>query len=332
MNDQDKQHQEVMEKLSLLQPRANDAPRPARQALANLQQRIDQEQQNTLSARLQTFFFAPARRLALTAVFLLLFFGTALSFPTVRAAASDFLGLFRVQKFAAISISPEQIAMLEQIAELGLSPGELEILEEPGAATEVDSLREAQTLTGMSTIRTLPDLGEPTELFVTDGGSGRFRLDLEGTRAILEAANVDPNLLPNDIQNTNVHITIFSGVQQHWEASNISLLQTESPIVTYPEKIDQAVLGSALLQILGMSEAEANRLASQIDWTSTLLLPIPQDAASFSEVMVEGTSGIQLDSIDGQSSALVWQQNGMIHLLVREGAGADLLDLVSQLK
>ena len=331
MNDQDKQFQEVMEKLSLLQPGTDDAPRPARQALANLQRRIDLEQQDSLSARLQTFFFAPARRLALTAVFLLLFFGTAFSFPTVRAAASDFLGLFRVQKFAAISISPEQIAMLEQIAELGLSPGELELIEEPGAATEVDSLREAQSLTGIAAIRTLSDLGEPTELFVTDGGSARFRLDVEGTRAILESAGVDPNVLPADINNTNINVNVFPGVQQHWADSNISLLQTESPIVTYPEKIDRAVLGSAFLQMLGMSEAEANRLAAQIDWTSTLLLPIPQDAASFNEIMIEGSSGIQLDSVDGQSSALVWQRDGIIHLLIREGEGVDLLDLVSQL-
>ena len=48
-----------------------------------------------------------------------LFFAVLFSFPAVRAAASDFLGLFRVQKFAPISISPEQMAMLEQLAEGG---------------------------------------------------------------------------------------------------------------------------------------------------------------------------------------------------------------------
>ncbi|KAA3660419.1 MAG: hypothetical protein DWQ04_19435 [Chloroflexi bacterium] len=323
--------QEVMNKLALLQPEAEDAPRPAGQALARLQQRIDLEQQQTLGVRLQAFFLAPARRAALTAVFLILFFGTAFSFPTVRAAASDFLGRFRVQKFAAISISPEQIAMLEKIADLGLSPGELEIFEEPGAATEVDSLREAQSLTGIEGVRTLSDLGEPTTVFVTDGGYGRFKIDPEGTRAILEAAGVNANVLPDDLENANIHITVFAGVQQQWE-SGIMLMQTESPIVDYPNDFDSTLLGSALLQILGMSEAEANRLAAQIDWTSTLLLPIPQEAATFSEVTVEGNSGILLDSLDGQSSALVWQRDGIIHLLIQEGNTVDLQELVGNLR
>ena len=323
--------QEVMNKLTLLQPGADDAPRPAGQALAHLQQKIDLAQQKTLGARLPAFFFAPARRVALTAVFLILFLGTAFSFPTVRAAASDFLGLFRVQKFAAISISPEQIAMLEQVAELGLSPGELEIIEEPGAVTEVDSLREAQSLTGLTAVRTFSTLGEPASVFVTDGGYGRFQIDPEGTRAILEAVGVDPTLLPDNLENANIRITVFAGVQQQW-ANGITLMQTESPIVEYPKDFDATLLGSALLQILGMSEAEANRLAAQIDWTSTLLLPIPQEAATFNEVTVEGNSGILLDSLDGQSTALVWQHDGIIHLLMQKGNGVDLLELVSQLK
>ena len=62
------------------------------------------------------------------------------SFPAVRAGASEFLGLFRVQKFAPISISPEQIALLEQLAEEGMEPGELVIRNEPGAITPVGSL------------------------------------------------------------------------------------------------------------------------------------------------------------------------------------------------
>ena len=331
MNEQDKKMQEVMDKLALLTPGAEDAPLPAGQALARLQQRIESTQQNRLGARIYAFFFAPARRMALTAVFLLVFMITAFSFPTVRAAASDFLGLFRVQKFAAISISPEQIAILEQVAELGLSPGELEIIKEPGAATEVGSLREAQRLTGLAAVRTLPDLGEPTSVLVTDGGYGRFQIDPEGAPAILAAAGVDPNLLPDNLENTNIRITVFAGVQQQWD-NGITLMQTESPIVEYPNDLDPTVLGSALLQVLGMSAAEANRLAAQIDWTSTLLLPIPQEAATFSEVTVEGNSGIALTSLDNQFNALIWQREGIIHLLVGEQDIADLLDLTHDLR
>jgi hypothetical protein len=69
------------------------------------------------------------------------------SLPAVRAAASDFLGLFRVEKFAPISVSPQQMAMLEQIAEQGLHPGELVMTSEP-ASRKVASGAEAEALVG----------------------------------------------------------------------------------------------------------------------------------------------------------------------------------------
>lgn len=331
MNEQDEQTREVLEQLAVLKPQAADAPRPVAQAWAGLQNQIEAGRQHRRPWRLQAFLFSPARRVAFTTVFLIIFLGTALSFPTVRAAASEFLGLFRVQKFAAISISPEQVAMLEQIAEQGISPGELEVYEEPGAGTPVDSLAEAQQLTGLETLRTVPGLGTPTSIFVTDGGNGRFRIDPEGTRALLEAAGVDPAILPPTLTNSSIRITVFAGVEQQWENS-ISLMQTESPIVEYPEEIDPALLGSALLQVLGMSKAEANRLAQQIDWTGTLLLPIPENAATFNEVTVEGNSGIALTSLDGQFGALIWQRDGIIHLLVGEQTTTDLLQLAHSLE
>ncbi|MCB9443820.1 MAG: anti-sigma factor, partial [Ardenticatenaceae bacterium] len=87
------------------------------------------------------------------------------------------------------------------------------------------------------------------------------------------------------------------------------------------------VLGEALLQMIGLNAAEAQRLAQNIDWTSTLLLPIPQDFASFNEVTVEGVSGLALNSVNGEGSALFWQKDGVVYLLLGPGLMAD--DLVS---
>jgi hypothetical protein len=249
----------------------------------------------------------------------------------VRAAASDFLGLFRVQKFAAISVSPEQIALLQQVAESGLTPGNMTLLEEPSEPRPVDTLDEAASATALSSVRTLTGLGQPEAILVADGGCGQFELDLESARAILTAVGADPTLLPDSLADSTISIAVSSSVEQRWDDGTF-LVKMESPEVSYPAELDPALLGAAMLQVLGLSPAEANRLSQQIDWTSTLLLPIPTDFASFNEVTVDGVSGLYLQSMEGSSGALVWQKAGMIHLLFSPRAQNELLDLVNTLR
>ena len=331
MNEQEKQIQEVMEQLSVLEPTAAEAPRPARQALAQIQGQLAPPQRPVWLARLGLWLFAPQRRLATAVSLAITLFIITFSFPTVRAAASDLLSLFRVQKFAAISISPEQLAILQQVAEEGVLPGTLEIDQEPGALTPVDSLSEAATVTGLTAVRTLPTLGEPTEIFISSGGSGQFTIDEANARSLLEAADLDADLLPTGIDGARITVATFSGVEQRWE-DGTTLLQMDSPIVQYPERLDPAVLGEALLQILGLNPLEANRLAHQIDWTSTLLLPIPTDMASFEETTVNGSSGIGLSSLDGRIHALIWQENGRLYLLVAAKTMPELAALANALE
>jgi hypothetical protein len=321
----------VLHQLSILEPGADDTPRPAGQALASIRQQIEQRQQNRFPGRLARLLSGANRRFALAAAFsvLLLLFGLSFSFPTMRAAASDFLGLFRVQKFAAISISPEQIAFLERMADEGLTPGEFEVTQDPGAPSPVSSLSEASAMTGLA-VRSLTQLGDPEVIYVNGGSEGRLTIDLAGSRAILAASGVDPSMLPDSLDGQQVTVTIFAGVEQHWQ-DGTWLLQTESPLVEYPHGLDPVLMGQALLQILGMNKDEALRLARNIDWTSTLLLPVPQDLASFNEVQVDGQSSLALTSLDGQHGVILWQNEGIIFLLNGSGSLAELASLANSL-
>ncbi|VAW39760.1 hypothetical protein MNBD_CHLOROFLEXI01-1024 [hydrothermal vent metagenome] len=327
MNEQNKKIQEVMEQLSVLQPTAADAPRPTAQAYRQVQAKLSPERIGWL-ARLGQRFVAPQRRLATGVSLAVALLIITFSFPTVRTAASDLLSLFRVQKFAAISISPEQLAILQKVADQGIMPGELEIEQEPGALTAVNSLAEAATVTGITAVRTLPTLGEPSEIFIAEGGSAQLTINETNARSLLETANLDPNLLPEGIDGARIRVVTFNGVEQRW-ADGTTLLQSESPVVQYPDALDPAVLGKALLQFLGMTPLEAQQLARQIDWTSTLLLPIPSNAATFQEITVNGVSGIGLSSLDGQGNALVWQENGTLYLLAGSQTVTDLASLAN---
>ena len=262
-----------------------------------------------------------------------LFIAVLFSFPAVRAAASDFLGLFRVQKFAPISVSPEQMAMLEQLAEEGMAPGEMEVIREPGAAWPVDSLVEAELETGM-TIRTLAGLGQPAAINVIDGGEGRLRIDLAAARALMETAGADPTLLPDELDGAVVHVTVFPGVQQSWPGAGegYTLMQAPSPWVEYPQDVDAQALGEAVLQVLGTDPRQAHRIASSIDWASTLLLPIPRELVTFREVTIDGVSGVALEPLDGEGGALLWQKEDMLYMLSAPGSIDELLAVVDSLQ
>lgn len=330
MTENDDEIQDVLDQLSALNPPKAVTPQATRQAYTRLQERIEQAEENRLSNQLWRILTMFNRKIAYGAAFVLLF-GIAFTFPQVRAAASDFLGLFRVQQFTAVSISPQQLALLEQVAEQGLTPGEVEILNEPGQTTPADSLEAARLSTGLETVRTIPSLGDPTEIYTVEGGNARLTIDLKGAQAIVAAVGGDPALLPDSLDGAQVDVSTYAGVEQSWE-DGTTLMQTESPVVEYPEGLDPAVLGEALLQVLGLDADEAHNLAQTIDWTSTLLLPIPRNVATFHEVSVNGVSGMAISSLETADSVLLWQDGGMVYVLAGQTTVEKLLELAGSMQ
>lgn len=251
--------------------------------------------------------------------------------PSVRAAASEFLGLFRVQKFAPISISPEQLALLSQLEGQNVNPGEFVVVKEPGEPMQMGSLAEAGLLMGYPVL-TLPQrAGEPVEVYGTTGGSGYLTINLEGARAILQATNVDPMLLPDSLDGRQVNVTTYDSVQQVW-ADGLVLMQMASPVVEYPTDVDPAVLGGAMLRVLGVDAAAADDIARSIDWTSTMLLPVPQGMATYSDVTINGQSGVALSAIDGSGNGVIWQSGGMLYMLSGTSPVEQLLDYANELQ
>jgi hypothetical protein len=317
---------DVLEKLAELAPGPADAPRPPAEALARFQSRS--HRQPLLTTRRSNLMTKHQYTWA-TALLLLLFMA-AFAFPGVRAAASDLLGVFRVQKFAPISISPRQLAMLEQLAGQGFYPGQFELLQEPGPAQPVGSPAEAEARLRLP-VRTLTTLGEPQSIWWAEGGRGRLTVDLAQARTLLNAAGVDPALLPDSLEGAQIDVTLFGNVNQNWD-NGVSLMQTESPAINYPPDVDPAVIGEALLQLLGLAPGEARRLARSIDWTNTLLLPIPENMATFGEVRVDGVTALAISTIRGQESTLMWQKGGIVYVLHGSENVDELVRLANSLR
>ena len=147
------------------------------------------------------------------------------------------------------------------------------------------------------------------------GGAGHLIVDLEGARAIVAAAGADPLLLPDSLNGARVDVTVHDSVGLLYD-SGVMLVQTPSPDVNYPADVNPTVLGEALLQVLGTEPGEARRIAESIDWTSTLLLPIPQSLGTYREANVNGVVGVVLEPFDADAeAAVVWQKDGMVYMM-----------------
>lgn len=315
MFENDDEVRDVMERLSALAPQANEFPVPAGRALGQLHKSLDsrrpqapvgfmRSRQSTMSKRVLA-----VGATAVLAVALLL-----AVFPSARAAANDFLGLFRVEKFAPISITPQQLALLNQLESEGLNPGEMVMTKEPGDPQQVSTADEAAAYAGFP-VRTLDtDIVAP-ETFVMSDAAGYLVVNLDGARKIVEAVGVDPALLPDSLDGARIDVSMPPSVQQVF-ADGLVFMQGRSPYVNYPADADPTVLGEALLRVLGMDPDAAHQMAASIDWTSTMLLPIPQEFATYSQVRVDGTDGIAITPVDGTSEAAVlWQKDGMVYVL-----------------
>jgi hypothetical protein len=321
--------QDVLEQLTMLAPEPGDAPHPPAIALARLKQRamlpasqgIDKQRRKQIMSNRR---FIAAGLTLVTAITLLI------AFPSVRAAAGEFLGLFRVQKFAPISVSPQQLALLGQLQEQGLTPGEFVTLKEPGEPISVASPEEAASLTGYN-LRSLADRDLPIEVYVTEDAAGYLEVDLAGARAIVEAAGVDPLLLPDSLDGARINVETYQAVQQ-LRSDGLMLMQTPSPNVVYPTDVDPALLGEAFLQILGVEASAARELAQTIDWTGTMLLPIPQGVGTYSEVTIDGVTGVAIQPVDPETDpGIIWQRDGMVYMISGPLPVEDLIQQANRL-
>lgn len=305
--------QDVLEQMATLMPETGDAPQPPAIALARLKQRAMSPVSRAIDIQRRKQIMSNRRLIAAGLTFVMAI-TLLIAFPSVRAAAGEFLGLFRVQKFAPISVSPQQLALLGQLQEQGLTPGEFVTLKEPGEPVSVDSPEAAASLTGYE-LRVLDDNDLPLEVFVTENAAGYLEVDLAGARAIVEAAGVDPLLLPESLDGARISVETFQAVQQ-LRSDGLMLMQTASPNVVYPTDVDPALLGEAFLQILGVEPSAARQLAQTIDWTGTMLLPIPQGVGTYSEVSIDGVTGVAIQPVDPETDpGILWQKEGMVYMI-----------------
>lgn len=321
-----------------------DAPRPAFSRL--LYERISREPMNAQSARNRRatlWRWSPA----LVAVSLLLVAALALTFEPTRALAQDFLNLFRVKKFAAITIDPARIQALEN-SELDIEKllgDNIQVIKEAGKPEAVATLDEASARAGF-TVRAPTDLPGDAQLkaFVQDEGIATITADTEKLDAVLDILGIDDVRMPPALNGASVTVKKPTAVILNYTLprASVSLMQSPSPEVELPPGVDLAQLGEIALRAAGMSRQEAADFARKIDWHSTLLIPIPAGAGEFRQVEINGADGLMVTSsgtgTNRQSSyakreaVILWSDGEMVYALHGTTTPADLLEIANSVR
>src|SRR5262249_46629953 len=93
----------------------------------------------------------------------------------------------------------------------------------------------------------------------------------------LTARNISDISIPPGLNGktatVEVHPTVMVSWTRDWQ--HLAILESPSPQIQFPAGTDLATLGEIGLRILGMSSSDAHRSAQNIDWRTTMLIPIP---------------------------------------------------------
>jgi hypothetical protein len=289
----------------------------------------------------------------LVTVSLLLLLAVLLSFPSVRAAAQQFLDLFRVQRFVAISVDPARLEQLKQLKEgtvdvEALLSRDTQVLKKPGEPQVIDNTVAAGEIAGIhvSVPTALPEGMNLAQIRVQGEAAARFTADTVKLRQLLDLLDIRDIQVPEQLNGTTVTVHVPPAVIMKYTKGNVSvtLMQSHSPEITLPLGVDLSQIVEIGLRIAGLAPGEAQQFAYSIDWHSTLLVPVPANAASFREVDVRGTPGLLIET-DGKSgpapqsrselppgSLLLWSGGDMVYALAGGIRSLELVQIANSLQ
>jgi hypothetical protein len=344
------------QRLAALAPRPPEAPVPVGVARARLGARISEseKEKTTMWNKIFGRRYQPAWA-TLGAVMILA--ALLIAFPPVRALAIDFLGLFRVQRIAVVPINP---ANLPKDIEGSSTPIEQFLsdevqVEKLGEPQQVTSAEEASALAGIP-VRLPAALEGKPRLSFQPGSRLTSEVDLPRVRALLEGIGRSDISLPDELDGATVTAELPPSITAAYgecdfgeEAAQEAppdpdrhlrnctvLVQLTSPSVSAPPGLDIAQLGEAYLQVLGLTPEEAHRFSQTVDWSTTLVVPIPQyGRTSYHDVQVDGVTGVLIQQVFEERNAqymLMWIKGDILYALAGPGDGESALEIANSLK
>jgi hypothetical protein len=329
----------VRARLSALAPSGAEVSRTAPLALAQFKRKEKPTMFQSLFSRRMRPLWAGVTLVAVLAI--------SLSFAPVRALASNFLGLFRVQQVTVLPIDTTRLSALTGHTPLTseiskMFSGSVTVTRAAKDPQEVSSVTEAKQLAGFN-VRLPADPAAP-QLTVQNGMAFEFKIDRTQAQALIDESGRSDLQLPASVDGAVVKVDVPPGVTASYGTCPkptgksgdpdvrgsagrmypdcVILVQMPSPTVSTPPELDLAQLAQLGLQFSGMTAQQARDYSETVDWASTLVIPIPQNGATYKQVAVDGVTGylIQRPADDYPEYALVWVKDGIVYAIGALGA------------
>lgn len=271
-----------------------------------------------------------------------------LTIGPLRTVAADFLRLFRVERVTVLPVELDNMDgarfdSLAQQAQLMAESFEIEIV---GESQEVSNAAEATDRLGYP-VR-LPADQTVDALNIEAGVSMHGTLDEAQLESLFYYAFENKLDLPSSIDGKPFKVVVppmvraelGEGCGDYRERARngcVTLVQLGSPIAEFPDELPVLRLGELFLQLVGYDSAEARELARTIDWTSTLVVPIPSRDMESQSVTVDGVEGTLLTSESDSAAfhqryALIWVREGKLYGLAGHGDPAPAIAMANSLR
>jgi hypothetical protein len=296
--------------------------------------------------------FAPRWRLAWVTAAVVIFVASFLAFPSGRSLAQRLLGTLRVEKVQPINLDFSALdgnRPLQQMIGQMLSDKVVRTADEKPQRPA--TIADATKLAGFP-VHVLGAREDSPQFIVQGQHAFHMTIDRARVQEILDQSGRPDLLLPASLDGATISVQIPRAVtvlygdcpqeMKHEEGvarptpqinNCLALEQAPSPTVNMPADLNLQQLAEIALQFTGMSAEQAREFCQTIDWKSTLVLPIPRHAASYSVVEVNGVQGTLISHSDrrGAEYALIWVKDGIIYGLAGHGDSSEALKLASSL-
>jgi hypothetical protein len=277
--------------------------------------------------------------------------GFAFTLPPVQAAAEAFLDFFRVKQFTGVEFDPERLQSLESS---GLSPeaifGKVEPLTTPQEPVSYATAAEAGAAAGIR-VRTpawVPSGFSSTGFMASSEMAARITVNTAGLQSVLDTLGLPDVELPEGLDGQTATVRLPPVVTQTFVNRDLTdrtgeiiertvhVIQAQSPDVSFPAGLDLSKLAYAGLRVLGMSRDEAYRMATTIDWRTTLIVPVPAKAVAYRPINVAGNEGLLIQGLAAgerlPGGVLMWSAGGETFAVAGAVSGQELLEIAQTLQ
>jgi Putative zinc-finger len=304
------------------------------------------------------------------AAFAFALLAVAMSFAPVRSWGQRLLAMLRVEKVEVVPVTvpvPDVQTQERASKMLGqLISDNVVVTMAPGKPQDVASAEEASRLAGFQ-VRVLTARDDAPHFDVEGEQAFHLTLNRDRLQSIFDELGRSDIQLPNSVDGAEVAVHIPKGVVVRYGSASdkatqdtidqagqaaksgdfsavgqtdlknfLVLAQIPSPTVSVPPSLNIAQVAEAGLELAGLSAEDAQDFVQSVDWTSTLVIPVPREGGTFQKEPVDGVEGTLISMpARGKRPAgysLIWIKNGIIYSLSGAGDASNSLTLADSLE